>query len=357
MSNSRNFKRRVRAEMERTGESYCTVVNRFRDERRSLTDTAVGAMPIAAVARATRGEVAAERVTGVAADQILVPAAQQMAEQASAAIRQMAEQVNAAQAVATFQEIADRTATQAVATFQQMADRTAAQAAAIPQMAEQASAAIRQAAGQMDAKPAVDRILAQFKAKMEQMAAEPVVAFQQMADRSATQVVAAFQQMSDRTAAPAAAIPQMAKQASSATLPQMAERRPRSQSPTDQIRIQFQANMDRITAQLAATFRQIPRELMWCSKDLGDGVAAIAPSQQIQKAFLLLFAAAGHPIDMAVFSRYDLEKDVVTVYFSPGAIALAKMFGATPSEKPPNDEYLSLLVGDQRSRPLFFPSD
>ena len=31
----------------------------------------------------------------------------------------------------------------------------------------------------------------------------------------------------------------------------------------------------------------------WYSKDLGDGVAAFAPTSQIQEAFLPLFAAAG----------------------------------------------------------------
>ncbi len=49
---------------------------------------------------------------------------------------------------------------------------------------------------------------------------------------------------------------------------------------------------------------------------------------------------------MAVFSRYDLEKNIVTVYFSPGASALAKMFGAAPCEKPKKEGRLSLLVGD-----------
>ncbi|MGA2331313.1 MAG: hypothetical protein ABSG75_06085 [Syntrophales bacterium] len=94
----------------------------------------------------------------------------------------------------------------------------------------------------------------------------------------------------------------------------------------------------------------------WYSKDLGDGREAYAPSDQIQTAFLLLFAAAGQPIDMAVFSRYDLEKNIVTVYFAPGASALAEMFGAQPCEKPGKDGRLSLLVGDARCWQLFYPS-
>lgn len=94
----------------------------------------------------------------------------------------------------------------------------------------------------------------------------------------------------------------------------------------------------------------------WYSKELGDGTQAFGPSGQIQEAFLPLFAAARQPTDMAVFSRYDLEKNIVTVYFSPSASALAKMFDATPCEKPRKEGRLSLLVGDQRCLDLFWPS-
>lgn len=95
--------------------------------------------------------------------------------------------------------------------------------------------------------------------------------------------------------------------------------------------------------------------MQWYSKDLGDGVDAFAPSGQIQTAFLPAFLSAGQPIDMAVLSRYDLEKNIVTVYFSPAAAVLAEMFGATPCEKPRKERRLSLLVGDQRSLEFFYP--
>ncbi|MDP2024849.1 hypothetical protein [Sulfuriferula sp.] len=94
----------------------------------------------------------------------------------------------------------------------------------------------------------------------------------------------------------------------------------------------------------------------WYSKDLGDGIDANTPSHLIQEAFLPLFAAAGQPIDMAVFSRYDLEKNIVTAYFSPGAAALAKMFGAQACEKPKRENSLRLLVGDQQCLQFFYPS-
>lgn len=93
----------------------------------------------------------------------------------------------------------------------------------------------------------------------------------------------------------------------------------------------------------------------WHSKEIGDGIEAAAPRYQIQEAFAPIFAAAGCPMNMAVFSRYDTEKNIVTVYFSPGAEVLAKTFGASPCEKPKKEEGFGLLVGDQRAVQLFYP--
>ena len=94
----------------------------------------------------------------------------------------------------------------------------------------------------------------------------------------------------------------------------------------------------------------------WYSKDLGDGRQAFAPTKEIQSAFVPMFIAAGQPIDMAVFSRNDLERNIVTVYFSPGASMLAKIFGASPCEKPKKENELGLLVGDQRCVEMFYPT-
>lgn len=94
----------------------------------------------------------------------------------------------------------------------------------------------------------------------------------------------------------------------------------------------------------------------WHSKDLGDGIDANAPRGEIREAFLPLFAAKGCPVGMAVFSHYDLEKNIVTVYFSPGASVLAKTFGASPCEKPKKVEGFGLLVGDARAAEFFYPS-
>ena len=102
--------------------------------------------------------------------------------------------------------------------------------------------------------------------------------------------------------------------------------------------------------------RDIKIMIHWYSKDLGDGVDATAPSEAIQQAFLPLFAAAGCPTDMAVLSRHDLKRNVVTVYFSPSAAPLAKMFAANACEKPQRENRLGLLVGDEGCFQLFYPS-
>ena len=93
----------------------------------------------------------------------------------------------------------------------------------------------------------------------------------------------------------------------------------------------------------------------WYCKELGDGVAAFGPTGKIQEAFLALAQVGSIASDLAVFSRYDLESNVVTVYFTPSASLLASAFGATPCEKPSPEGRLSLLVGDGRSWELHFP--
>ena len=91
----------------------------------------------------------------------------------------------------------------------------------------------------------------------------------------------------------------------------------------------------------------------WHSKELGDGVEAYEPTQKIEQAFLTL---AGHySSDAAVFSRYDLETNVVTFYFTPPAELLAKKFGAVPCEKPIPKEGFGLKFGDDSLWEVYFP--
>jgi len=95
----------------------------------------------------------------------------------------------------------------------------------------------------------------------------------------------------------------------------------------------------------------------WYSKELGDGMMASIPSDEIQEVFLKSFIAAGRPLNMAVFTRYESEGRLhceVTAYFSPAAADVAKAFDAEPCEKPSRTG-LGLLAGDERSWSALFP--
>ena len=92
----------------------------------------------------------------------------------------------------------------------------------------------------------------------------------------------------------------------------------------------------------------------WYCKPLGDGIDAHAPTGQIQQAYLALELAGNLPVDCAIFSYYDLRENVVTVYFSPSAGALARAFGADFCIKPERREGFSMLVGSLRAWDLLF---
>ena len=93
----------------------------------------------------------------------------------------------------------------------------------------------------------------------------------------------------------------------------------------------------------------------WYSKELGDGVEAYKPTMKIMEAFLSLAKAGHYSPDAAVFSRYDLVTNVVTIYFSPSAELLAQAFVAVPCEKPIPRGDLGLIVGDARAWEVHFP--
>jgi len=92
----------------------------------------------------------------------------------------------------------------------------------------------------------------------------------------------------------------------------------------------------------------------WYCKSLGDGVGASAPSLRIQQLFPPLYAASGQPSGMAVFARHDRKANRVTAYFSPRAVELAALFGASPCDKPPS-EGIGLLVGAPSCWEIHFP--
>ena len=94
----------------------------------------------------------------------------------------------------------------------------------------------------------------------------------------------------------------------------------------------------------------------WFSKQLGDGVLAYALKDQIQDLFPALFAAAGRPADMAIFTRHELEGRLqceVVAYFSPTAEAIARLLDAQACEKPSRAE-LDLLAGEPGCWPVLF---
>ena len=95
----------------------------------------------------------------------------------------------------------------------------------------------------------------------------------------------------------------------------------------------------------------------WYSKELGDGMIAAIPSDEIEEVFLKLFSASGKPRNMAVFTRLESEGRLhceVIAYFSPAAKEVAKAFDAQPCEKP-SRAGLGLLAGDEISWSVLFP--
>lgn len=97
----------------------------------------------------------------------------------------------------------------------------------------------------------------------------------------------------------------------------------------------------------------------WYSKPLGDGREAHALSTAIQGAvmdFILAAAAAGREdLGAAVFSAYNLEDNIVTVWFSPELEHLARVFGAVPCDKPAPMEGFGFLVGYPAAWEVHFP--
>ena len=97
----------------------------------------------------------------------------------------------------------------------------------------------------------------------------------------------------------------------------------------------------------------------WYSKELGDGMMAALPSDEIREAFLRSFHASGMPPAMAVFTRLESEGRLhceVIAYFSPAAQDVTKALDAQPSEKPARTG-LGLLAGDKNSWSVLFPEN
>jgi hypothetical protein len=75
----------------------------------------------------------------------------------------------------------------------------------------------------------------------------------------------------------------------------------------------------------------------WHFLGLGDALTAQLPLARIMEAFAAEYSVAAAPAEAAIFIRYDSEGRLhceVTVYFSPGAQALARRFDAEPCATP-----------------------
>ena len=95
----------------------------------------------------------------------------------------------------------------------------------------------------------------------------------------------------------------------------------------------------------------------WYALSLGDGMTSGLTSSEIEDSFARLFAAAGNPPDMAVFTRPESEGRLhceVIAYFSPAARDLARAFDAEPCEQP-SRAGLGLLGGDDAAWSALFP--
>ena len=87
----------------------------------------------------------------------------------------------------------------------------------------------------------------------------------------------------------------------------------------------------------------------WFSKSLGDGVLAQEPLDRVEASFLLAFAKADRPVEMAAFFRHASEGRLhceVTVYLSPASEVVARQIGAMPCARPARAG-LGLLAGSE----------
>ena len=86
----------------------------------------------------------------------------------------------------------------------------------------------------------------------------------------------------------------------------------------------------------------------WYRLDLGNGMVAHPKTSEVQQAFTAHYLASGMtPTGALLFSRYDLEKDNIELFFNPTAKHLALRFGAIACGKPTSNRYrLGVLCSD-----------
>ena len=97
----------------------------------------------------------------------------------------------------------------------------------------------------------------------------------------------------------------------------------------------------------------------WHRKALGKGLESELPYLLMQEAVAgaIRAMAALTPLDpaSALFSRYDAETNVLTVWFSPQLSGLADAFAAHPCGKPQPSPGFELAAGYQQAWVVHFP--
>lgn len=86
----------------------------------------------------------------------------------------------------------------------------------------------------------------------------------------------------------------------------------------------------------------------WYKLDLGNGMDAHPKTSEVQRDFTALYFASGlRPTGAMLFSRYDLARDNVELFFNPESAEIARRHGARPCDKPvQNDFRIGLLCAD-----------
>jgi hypothetical protein len=94
----------------------------------------------------------------------------------------------------------------------------------------------------------------------------------------------------------------------------------------------------------------------WYSRNFGDPMLTDATLDGLGACFHHVFARAGEPPEMAVFTRLESEGRLhckMIAYFSPAAQDVADTFGAEPCERPARAG-LGLFAGDERAWSVLF---
>ena len=99
----------------------------------------------------------------------------------------------------------------------------------------------------------------------------------------------------------------------------------------------------------------------WFSKEIGDGMQAFGPTNRLQQVFwqLTLQAAQRGELQLhggpSLWSKYDLERNVVTVYISPEGEQVARALdGFAECQKPDVDD-IGLLYGNASDWARHYP--